>query len=79
MTGAELIDKIDNGSDIMYLSNEKKVFSAIDAAAAEYFKEGKITQRCPMCGGEMTCITKGNSYEVKCNDGGCISEWFSGI
>ena len=56
-----------------------KDFSAIDAAVVEYFKGEKITQRCPRCGGEMVCIVSGNSYEVKCNNGGCISERFAGI
>ena len=55
------------------------VFYAIDAAVVEYFKGEKITQRCPICGGEIICIENGNSYEVKCNDGGCISEGYRGI
>ena len=61
----------------MELNN--KDFSAIDTAAREYFKDKKINQKCPRCGGEMSCVVSGNSYEVKCNKSGCISERFVGI
>lgn len=56
-----------------------KDFAAIDQAAKEFFKSGKVNIKCPRCGNNMVCIVTGNSYEVKCKKTGCISEKFSGI
>lgn len=54
-------------------------FEVLDKAAAEYFKEGKISTRCHRCGGKITCIEYGNSYEVRCETDDCISERARGI
>jgi ssDNA-binding Zn-finger/Zn-ribbon topoisomerase 1 len=61
----------------MVLNN--KDFAAIDAAAAQYFSEKKIEQKCPRCGSEMIVKLNSNSYEVRCKKVGCISERFRGI
>ena len=57
--------------------NEKD-YTAIDAAAAEFFKEQNVQQKCPRCSGVMVVDVQANSYEVRCENG-CISERFRGI
>ena len=58
--------------------NEKD-YSAIDAAADEYFKGKKVEQKCPRCASGMSVTIHGNSYEVHCEKTGCITERFRGI
>lgn len=56
-----------------------KDYAAIDVAAAEYFKGKKVEQKCPRCGSSMIVTIHSNSYEVRCEKAGCISEKFRGI
>lgn len=56
-----------------------KDFSAIDAAAAEFFENNKVEQKCPRCSSDMVVNIHGNSYEVRCKKDGCITERFRGI
>lgn len=56
-----------------------KDYAAIDAAAAEYFKNKKVEQKCPRCSSDMVVTIRNNAYEVRCEKPGCITERFRGI
>ena len=45
----------------------------------ELYASGHTEQKCPRCGNEIICETKGNSYTVRCKTENCIKTDFRGI
>jgi hypothetical protein len=57
---------------------DDKDFRAIDKAIEQYYRYGKITEKCPKCGEVLVITENCNSFEVKCVKD-CVKETFRGI